>query len=76
MPDLPDDYIPLFVVGISVIGGAGFAWLSRISWRLHKFEQREQLWWLWTRALINHIYLGNPPPPPEAPEGLFEETDK
>lgn len=76
MPDIPDDYVPLIVVSISIFGAGVVAWLGRLTWRIHKFEQREQLWWLWTRELINHIYLRKPPPHPPAPIGLFESKDK
>lgn len=32
---------------------------------------RHQLW-LYARELIDHIYKGKPPPPPQPPRGLFE----
>lgn len=31
-----------------------------------------QLLWQWNRQLIDHIYRGDPPPPPKPPHGLFE----
>lgn len=29
--------------------------------------------WAWNRALQDHIYKGSPPPPPQAPDGLFDD---
>lgn len=28
--------------------------------------------WFYCRELVDHIYRGNPPPPPAPPEGLFK----
>lgn len=71
LPDLPNDYVPLFAVLLTVFGTAITAWLGRLTYRVHKFEQREQLWWLWSRELIDHIYQQKAPPHPEPPSGLM-----
>lgn len=33
------------------------------------------LLWEHNRALIDHIYRGAPPPPPNPPEGLFKHDN-
>jgi hypothetical protein len=45
---------------------------TRAFGRITRLEHRERLWWMYTRSLLDHIYRGLGPPPPEPPEGLFD----
>jgi len=47
---------------------------ERLEARLARAERDNRLLWLWSRRLVDHIYRGQQPPPPEAPAGLFEDT--
>lgn len=40
--------------------------------QLTKWKADNHRLWLWNRALVDHIYRGNPPPPPPPPAGLFD----
>ncbi|WP_390134452.1 hypothetical protein [Bifidobacterium apicola] len=51
---------------------------------LHKFNEAQmiqdaiadnQRLWLWNRQLVDHIYKGYPPPPPEPPADLFRRNE-
>lgn len=39
---------------------------------LQRAQNREHLLFLWNRELIDHIYQGKPPPPPNPPDGLLD----
>lgn len=43
-----------------------------IGIQLIKWKIENQRLWSWNRALQDHVYRGSPPPPPEAPPGLFD----
>lgn len=64
-------------IGIIVAGATsgGATVLVRHARRLRMLEQRDQLWWRWTKDLIDHIYRQKPPPPPSPPRGLFDDED-
>ncbi|SDH16293.1 hypothetical protein SAMN04515691_2979 [Leifsonia sp. 98AMF] len=78
--------IVVAVVGALVgLGSAGLAYRQayiarrenrqeRLEARLARAERDNRLLWLWSRRLVDHIYRGEQPPPPEAPAGLFEDT--
>lgn len=40
--------------------------------QLTKWRTDNHLLWTHNRQLIDHIYRGNPPPPPAPPAGLFD----
>ena len=40
-----------------------------------EMQADNQRLWQWNRALIDHIYKGLGPPPPEPPEDLFKHDD-
>lgn len=40
-----------------------------------EMQSDNQRLWLWNRSLVDHIYKGLGPPPPEPPEDLFKHDD-
>lgn len=40
--------------------------------QLAKWHTRNRQLWLWNRQLVDHIYEGKGPPPPEPPASLFQ----
>lgn len=54
------------VIAALVAGGV------TLAVQLAKWKADNQLLWLYSRELIDHIYRGNPPPPPAPPAGLFD----
>ncbi|RZU66742.1 hypothetical protein EV379_3108 [Microterricola gilva] len=56
---------------IGVLGSAFVAGGITLVLSLAKNRQQNHLLYLWNRQLVDHIYRGYPPPPPEPPEGLF-----
>lgn len=79
MPDLPDDWVPIFAAFVGFAGVVStmlIAWLSRLNQRLRRLEHRDRLSWLYIRALINHAYTHAPGIPlPEPPEGWLDGTE-
>lgn len=57
----------LGIVTVALIGGA-----ITLAAQLTKWQADNQLLWHYNRQLIDHIYRGNPPPPPAPPAGLFD----
>ena len=46
------------------------------AYRLAQQMQADNaLLWQWNRQLVDHIYKGLGPPPPEPPENLFDHDD-
>lgn len=73
--------------GVTALSGAVLAYRQayiarrenrqeRLEARLARSERDNRLLWLWSRQLVDHIYRGGSPPPPEAPSGLFEDTQQ
>lgn len=73
---------------VSVVGVAGVvlgaiiqtvATASRDRLEAYRLAQQMQtdnaLLWQWNRQLVDHIYKGLGPPPPEPPENLFDHDD-
>lgn len=68
------------LVGVGgTIGGAVVTQLFNAAknrleaYRLAQEMQADnQLLWQWNRALVDHIYKGLDPPPPEPPADLFD----
>ncbi|WP_251439131.1 hypothetical protein [Microbacterium sp. USTB-Y] len=66
------------VVAIGILTFAGvvvaalIAAAATLAVQLFKWQIQNQRLWAWNRALQDHIYRGSPPPPPEAPPGLFD----
>ena len=69
---------------IAIIAASGAWFTARVSGRTGSYgrikdlegrvdlvERRNQILWNYNRQLINHIYDGSPPPPPEMPEGII-----
>lgn len=54
------------VVTVALIGGG-----VTLAVQLSKWHADNQLLWSYNRSLVDHIYRGNPPPPPAPPAGLF-----
>lgn len=63
-------------VGILAFAGlivaALIAAATTLAVQMMKWQIQNQRLWAWNRALQDHIYRGSPPPPPEAPDGLFD----
>lgn len=57
----------LGIVTVALIGGG-----ITLAAQLTKWQADNQLLWQYNRQLIDHIYRGNPPPPPAPPAGLFD----
>jgi hypothetical protein len=57
----------LGLVVVSLVGGG-----ITLGVQLTKWYAQNQLLWLYNRQLIDHIYRGNPPPPPTPPAGLYD----
>lgn len=62
------------IVTVALIGGgvtlAVELWKRQVE--LSKMQAENQMLWLYNRQLVDHIYRGNPPPPPAPPAGLFD----
>lgn len=43
--------------------------------QLDQSARDRQLLWLWNRELVDAIWRQAPPPPPKAPQGLFQDDD-
>ena len=43
--------------------------------QLDQSARDRQLLWLWNRELVDAIWRRAPPPPPSAPDGLFQDND-
>lgn len=43
--------------------------------QLDQSARDRQLLWLWNRELVDAIWRRAPPPPPKAPDGLFQDDD-
>ena len=63
---------------IGTIAGAGVT--AAVTHHMNRFKEAQiiqdaiadnQRLWLWNRALVDHIYKGLGPPPPEPPADLF-----
>ena len=53
-----------------------FPTLHPAAYRLAQQMQADNaLLWQWNRQLVDHIYKGLGPPPPEPPENLFDHDD-
>lgn len=57
----------LGLITVALIGG-GVSLVIQIT----KIQNDNQLLWHYNRQLVDHIYRGNPPPPPAPPAGLFD----
>lgn len=57
----------LGLVTVALVGG-GITLAVQVS----KWQADNQLLWHYNRQLVDHIYRGNPPPPPAPPAGLFD----
>ena len=57
----------LGLVVVALVGGG-----VTLGVQLTKWYAQNQLLWLYNRQLIDHIYRGNPPPPPTPPAGLYD----
>lgn len=57
----------LGLVVVALVGGG-----ITLGVQLTKWYAQNQLLWLYNRQLIDHIYRGNPPPPPTPPAGLYD----
>lgn len=56
----------LGVIVVALVGGG-----ITLAVQLGKWQADNQLLWHYNRQLVDHIYRGNPPPPPAPPAGLF-----
>lgn len=82
MPTIPSDYTPIVTAVLGVFSAFGvlfasafIAWLTKLSVRLRRMENRDRLSWLYIRSLIEwaHTYGDvHAHPLPEPPEGFFE----
>ena len=59
------------VGGAATIGAAAIATRVTIRNQIRLIQKDNHLLYLWNRQLVDHIYRGEPPPPPEPPAGLF-----
>lgn len=57
----------LGIITVALIGG-GVSLVIQIM----RTQNDNQLLWHYNRQLVDHIYRGNPPPPPAPPAGLFD----
>ena len=55
----------LLVAGLITAGAA-------LVVQLMKWQIQNQRLWAWNRALQDQIYRGDPPPPIQAPPGVFD----
>lgn len=79
---MSDDVIIALVGLISAIGGAFASNLyAAAKNRLEAYQLAQEMQadnqrlWQWNRALVDHIYKGLGPPPPDPPEDLFKHDD-
>ena len=63
--------VPL-VTFLGVVIAALVAGGITLGVQLTRWYNQNQLLWLYNRQLIDHIYRGNPPPPPTPPAGLYD----
>lgn len=79
---MPEDLLTAIVgavgAGVGVIAGQLFT-ASKNYFDTTKAAQEmqadNQRLWQWNRALVDHIYKGLGPPPPEPPEDLFNHDN-
>lgn len=62
---MTENVIIAIVGAVGVVAGA-FA---------QQMQADNALLWQWNRQLVDHIYKGLGPPPPEPPENLFDHDD-
>ena len=53
---------------VGAVGGIAGAFAQQM-------QADNALLWQWNRQLVDHIYKGLGPPPPEPPENLFDHDD-
>ena len=60
--------------GAATVGAAIIATRVTIRSQVRLVQKDNHLLYLWNRQLVDHIYKGQPPPPPEPPAGLFTKN--
>ena len=58
----------------ATVGAAIIATRVTIRSQVRLVQKDNHLLYLWNRQLVDHIYRGEPPPPPEPPAGLFAKN--
>lgn len=79
---MTENVIIAIVSAVGVVAGASAQQLvtaARDRMEAYRLAQQMQadnaLLWQWNRQLVDHIYNGLGPPPPEPPENLFDHDD-
>lgn len=60
----------LTLLGVIIVALIGAA--VTLAVQLAKWQNQHRLLWAYCRQLQDHIYRGNPPPPPAMPSDLFD----
>lgn len=80
---MTENVIIAFVAAVGAVVGAIIQQVaSAFNARLDAYRLAQQMQadnarlWQWNRSLVDHIYKGLGPPPPDPPENLFETTER
>ncbi|PWG65040.1 hypothetical protein [Bifidobacterium callitrichidarum] len=75
-----NDDLLIALVGLvgAIVGAAGSQMFTAAKTHLEAYMLAQEMLadnqrlWQWNRSLIDHIYKGLGPPPPEPPDDLFQ----
>ena len=69
---IPDAVTLAILAFVGLVLAALIAGGITLAVNLTKWHAQNQRLWFWNRQLVDHIYRGNPPPPPAPPADLFD----